>query len=255
MEEWRDVVGYEGFYKVSNTGLVASMPRDGSDGRRKRKGGILNGCNTYSGPRVRLCVDGERNAYNISNLVAISFIGKKSKDMVVIHRDGDSLNNKVENLRYGTWAKSREITDKRWNIYNIKGITITKEVVNYFFNYKDGSLFYKKRIGVTTEIDKISENVQKRTARIIIGGRSYLVSKIVYLYHHGVLPKSIKYLDGDCTNTRIDNLISALIIDSDGIIYDSIRIAAHKLNIPRSTLTKHLLGQLKHARGYIFKYV
>ncbi len=32
-EIWRDVVGLEKFYRVSNTGLVASKDRDGKDGR------------------------------------------------------------------------------------------------------------------------------------------------------------------------------------------------------------------------------
>ena len=43
-EIWKDIVGYEGYYQVSNLGRVKSLPREiryANGGSRKNDGGIL----------------------------------------------------------------------------------------------------------------------------------------------------------------------------------------------------------------------
>ena len=40
-EEWRPVVGYEGFYEVSNLGNVKSVSRNACRGKAKTAGGFM----------------------------------------------------------------------------------------------------------------------------------------------------------------------------------------------------------------------
>lgn len=45
------------------------------------------------------------------------------------------------------------------------------------------------------------------------------------------------------------------IVDQNGAVYESVSIAAKTLNIPRTSISSHLQGRAKHARGYTFNYL
>lgn len=100
VEEWRDCVGFEGFYQVSNLGRIRSLDRVLSDGR-KRKGQMMRtriGAKGYVKVGLR---DGvQQHTFNVHRLVAISFIDGYAEDKVVDHIDGDKTNNNVSNLRW-----------------------------------------------------------------------------------------------------------------------------------------------------------
>ena len=109
-EEWRDVVGYEGFYQVSSLGRVRSLDRyvDGKMccGRRLRnlkRGRILSQkIDRYGYPCVALC--GGEKPWNVTvhRLVAIAFIGGNFEGAQVNHIDGNKTNNVFSNLEFCT---------------------------------------------------------------------------------------------------------------------------------------------------------
>lgn len=92
-EIWKDVVGYEGLYMVSNLGRVRSMLG------RFRGNGILK--QTLSGgyPTVSLYKNKKRKNGFVYQLVAGAFLKNKSGSEIA-HLDGDKLNNNLTNLRY-----------------------------------------------------------------------------------------------------------------------------------------------------------
>jgi len=45
--------------------------------------------------------------------------------------------------------------------------------------------------------------------RARIKGKNYLVHRLVFLMHHGYLPKQIDHIDGNPANNKIDNLREA----------------------------------------------
>lgn len=92
-EEWRDVVGFEGLYQVSNLGRVKSFVRY-KDGRLLKPGKASHQYYT-----VAL---GRNNSRTIHSLVAEAFLGPKPDSMEILHIDGSRDNNKVSNIRYGT---------------------------------------------------------------------------------------------------------------------------------------------------------
>jgi len=91
-ENWRDVVGFEGKYEVSNLGRVRSL----CCGRIKvlKLGRHGNGYRTVT--------PGGRISKLVHRLVAMAWIGPIPNDKEVNHIDGDKANNRVENLEYVT---------------------------------------------------------------------------------------------------------------------------------------------------------
>jgi len=104
-EIWKDVVGYEGLYKVSNLGRVKALERkiikqDGTI-RDIRKEIILKiHISDYGYCRVMLSKNGVQNNYRVHRLVAIAFIENPKNKPQVNHIDHDKTNNKVENLEW-----------------------------------------------------------------------------------------------------------------------------------------------------------
>lgn len=115
--EWRDVVGYEGYYLVSNYGHVKSLDRYVS-GRgltlRIRRGKIRKLTLSNSG---YLCVgllntNGKKNCF-VHRLVAESFIEGFNSDLEVDHIDRNRTNNCIINLRSATSSQNNGNSYKR----------------------------------------------------------------------------------------------------------------------------------------------
>lgn len=88
---WKDVIGYEGLYQVSECGQVKSI-----------KNGLMKPCLTTHGYRlVNLCKDGKVKTFSVHRLVMYAFVGVR-EDMVVNHIDECRTNNHVSNLEYTT---------------------------------------------------------------------------------------------------------------------------------------------------------
>lgn len=104
LEQWRPVVGYEGFYSVSDQGRLRSEDRTDSRGCQ-RKGKILSTKPDSRPPgycRSALCVAGVVKMVRVHVLVAEAFIGPRPPGLEVLHGDGGKLDNSLPNLRYGT---------------------------------------------------------------------------------------------------------------------------------------------------------
>lgn len=100
-EEWRDVVGYEGYYEVSNHGRVRSLDRIDSIGAN-RKGIILSQSKGDGYCRVVLCRQGKMSTKKVHRLVAETFVPNPNDLPQVNHLDEDGENNFVDNLEWST---------------------------------------------------------------------------------------------------------------------------------------------------------
>lgn len=105
-ETWKPVVGWEGFYDVSNQGRVKSVTR-----KIQRSNGcpqtvrerVLKQTQNKSGHMyVSLRRPGEHFPVTVHTLVMAAFVGPRPESMEVCHIDGDPTNNWASNLRYGT---------------------------------------------------------------------------------------------------------------------------------------------------------
>lgn len=125
-EEWRDVVGYEGFYQVSNLGNVRSVDRTviqhrtTGDVEKRIKGKQLKKWLARNYYHVTFSRDGEIKAPFVHKLVAEAFIENKNNYPVVNHKDENTHNNHATNLEWCTQIYNRNYghcEEKRLNSF------------------------------------------------------------------------------------------------------------------------------------------
>jgi len=99
-EEWRPVVGYEGFYDVSNRGRIKSIEREDS----RHTGRVLSPGHPRGRPHINLFKHGRASAkrHYVHILVLEAFVSPRLPGMQCNHLDGDKANNRVPNLEWGT---------------------------------------------------------------------------------------------------------------------------------------------------------
>jgi hypothetical protein len=103
-ERWRDVVGHEGLYQVSDLGRVKSLPLTVIDSNQRPmllRGRLLKIVpNPYGYGHVQM--PGRKTMMKVHQLVLAAFVGPKQPGMITRHLNGDRLDNRLVNLAYGT---------------------------------------------------------------------------------------------------------------------------------------------------------
>lgn len=116
MEEIRDVVGYEGLYKVSNIGNIYSTLY-----RKNIK--LKQFINTHGYAMVTLCKDKKQTKHSIHRIVADAFLPKVN--ITINHIDGVKTNNNVNNLEWCSYSEN--------NIHAIlTGLRVKNVGVNHY---------------------------------------------------------------------------------------------------------------------------
>lgn len=137
-EQWKPVVGFEGFYEVSNLGRVRSLDRVtvyGNGVKRIFTGRILTPCDAGKGYRnVMLQANGKRSTPRVCRVVAKAWIPNPDDLPQVNHKDEDKTNDAVDNLEwcsavyntnYGTGIERRASKIRRKvNQYDLNGCLI-----------------------------------------------------------------------------------------------------------------------------------
>lgn len=125
-EIWKDIIGYDGKYKISNYSRVKSLEYKKS-GKEKILKQFINSGGYLT---LSLCINGVSTNYFIHRLMAINFLSLDCQYLDVNHKDGIKINNLPNNLE--TLTRSKNI----FHAYDI-GIKNRKKVIQYNL---DGSL-------------------------------------------------------------------------------------------------------------------
>lgn len=133
MNEWKDVVGFEGLYLVSCSGHVKSLDATifYKDGRsRIQKGRMLKFGDNEGYSRVNLVKNGKVYPSLVHRLVAKAFIPNPRNYPFVNHKDFDRKNNSVENLEWCTPYQNHHYTIMHGRSINPNDAFLAKHGIN-----------------------------------------------------------------------------------------------------------------------------
>lgn len=121
---WKDIKGLEGLYAVNKFGEVKNI---------KTEKIIKGDVNSAGYRRVKLSNNGKTKRFFVHKIVAQTFLIQKEPDLIVNHKDGNKMNNNVENLEF--------ISRTENNIHANK-IGLTKSKYSGLFNveFLDGTI-------------------------------------------------------------------------------------------------------------------
>jgi hypothetical protein len=108
---WKPIAGYEDRYEISTKGEVRSIDRVVVDKRRrlqhKKSVPITVNIDRAGYPTVVLKkANGSRGTQYVHRLLALTFIPKPANKGIVNHKNGDKLDNSLDNLEWVTRSEN-----------------------------------------------------------------------------------------------------------------------------------------------------
>ncbi len=139
-EIWKDIIGYEGHYQISNLGNVKSIERKVSNGKSFRIVKEMIRASQFDKDKyhiVNLCKNKIGKCFKNHRLVAIHFIPNPKNLPQVNHIDGNKTNNHFLNLE---WVSNRENSCHRQKKQNTSskyiGVHFNKSEKKWFSRIK-----------------------------------------------------------------------------------------------------------------------
>ena len=206
-EIWKDIDGYDGKYQVSDQGRV----RNATDGK-------LFGCkkfNKYGFVVIGLFKNGRSDKYQLHRLVAKYFLPNHDKKELLMHIDGNKLNNKVENLK---WVSKFEVKDKYGSKEKIITLHIIEDLEGEIWKGIDGfdGIFQISNMGRVKNIknNKLINHYKspklEPVAILRTNGekRHYRLKQLVaeYFVPNQENKEYVMNIDGNLENNKADNL-------------------------------------------------
>lgn len=161
-ETWKDIVGYENKYQVSNLGRIKTIPHYVSNhtGQILLKEHISKGYKTKKG---YLCIELKGKSLRVHRLVATAFLPKVKGKNQVNHIDGNKQNNRIDNLE---WCDNRENQKHAYKIglqHRRENAGRKKKKVGKY-NLKNELIQTYESISQATKENKIKGNSSVRNA-------------------------------------------------------------------------------------------
>lgn len=90
---------------------------------------------------------------------------------------------------------------------------ITQERLKELFDYQDGQLIWKVKKAQCVKIGSIAGSISTSNGLkyvcVEIDSISYKLHRLIFMYHHGYLPKCVDHKDGNTLNNNVENLREA----------------------------------------------
>ena len=242
IEEWREIPGYNGRYRVSNLGRIKQMAGvAGKWGNKRPVKEIILSTRPDTNGYITVVM---RDSNNISHtqlvhrLIALAFIPNPHNYPVINHLNEIKSDNRIENLEWCTiehnanWGtKNHRVSVKRGR--PIVGIVIPDGEQVYFHSYKEAIRHGFRPLSISKRIDVLyfPLNSSRRWVWKWADDKDYIVPQVRSL-RHSITGVSIS--DGS-------------VIHFDSLL-DAQKSGYHYLGL------KKALANKKPYRGYIWKY-
>ena len=258
-EEWRDVVGYEGLYQVSNIGRVKSMGWTvaGPNGSTcRRQGRIIKQSIKRDGYcQVRLYRDKTHKDWRVHRLVALAFIGEGGERQYIDHIDGNRTNNAVDNLRWCTPSENTNYAICRGTI-NLDNLVEAAKTTTE----RRGRRWCMTR--VIRDDGVIYESIADAAKDLGVSRGSVhnaLNGKTMTCKGHSLRILEKQGIDEAVARGATDDWYQMAkqarpVIRSDGEWFPSVRAAARAIGAKDSNIGKVAQGKRKTCMGFSFKY-
>lgn len=251
MEEiWKDMVGYEDFYSVSNFGRVWSKRKDREISQSISNDGYF---------RFIASENGKSKCISTHRAVATAFLDNEHNFPEVNHKDENPKNNNVNNLEwctrsynnsYNNIAKRRSSTKKKVYQYNKKC-----ELLNIYESSREASRSLKISNGMLAKCCR--EEIYKPCN----GKRSLTLHGFVFSYRELDKTEVIKRFEDSENNSaaRKNNILSKTVLQFslDGEFlkeFESTQEVGRQFNASSSNISMCCRGELRQSHGYIWKY-
>lgn len=220
-EEWRDCLGFDGMYSISNYGRVKSERRYDCKGRLIKTRILKQTVGKNGIPTVKFSKDNLKTTKEPMRLVGESFLGEKKQDEEYCHKNKNKLDNRLVNINIETKSRSREISyeqgvqsdwgigeqmkknkETRSEIFDIfeNGI-LTRKICSTCFKDLDIS-FYYLRTETDTYRNECKECTAKHLGVIEVGKQKNRNELAKAGLRYCSICKELKNLDTDFTNSK-----------------------------------------------------
>lgn len=243
-EEWRDVVGYEGKYQVSNLGRVMSLMYAKSDNPKLMKLSLDK--NGYQHITLKR---GKKLSCKVHRLVAQAFIPNPNNLPQVNHKDEDKTNNRVENLEWCTANYNTSYNNGR-----------ERRTLSRTANGSRGAEKVVSQFDLEGKFIKTFQSIAKATIETNIDGASIsrcckhrVRSAGGFIWVWGNSQESVnEYQYGhNRKKPRAQYDLSGHLIK----IYPSALEASKMTGVPRQNINACCSNRTKTAGGYVWRYV
>jgi len=236
MEEmWKDVIGYEALYEVSNLGQVRNkervLMRKGGRKITMRSKPLVTEVLKDGSLKVKL-VDANKvkKRFKISYLVAENFIPRKGRETKVIHIDGIVTNNRFDNLKWvvsitkshETTLAARKESNKNYRLPDTEKVSQWRGIEGFESLYEISDLGHVRSLDRTVKdsrsgTQRVKGRILKQdfefTARVVLTNK---IGKKKGFHVHVLVQNTfarkieedevIVFIDGDRANCSILNL-------------------------------------------------
>lgn len=240
-EEWRDVVGYEGLYKVSNLGRVKSLDRIIPFGKFKKhiKGKILSPYLHCGYPEVTLWDSkrGNNTKLRVHHLVSMAFIPNPKGYPIINHKNEIKTDNNVDNLEWCDYSYNLNYGSRKGWQRRINGVPICKYTKDGVFVERYNSIIEAAEMNPPASGSNIRHCCCRQTP-----------SCVGYVWRY----------DGDDFGEYVNKSISPVKqygLDGKFIKrYSSMREASKSTGVISSGINNCCLGLSLSSGGFIWKY-
>lgn len=156
-EIWKDIIGYEGLYQISNLGRVKSIERvttKGNGFNYNVKEIIMKPYISFDYLNIKLCKNSVYKHFDIHRLISLHFIENKNNitsHNQINHRDKNPQNNDIENLE---WISNRENSS-----HNKIGKNLTSRFIGV--SWEETHKKFRCRIQINGKQESIGESINE----------------------------------------------------------------------------------------------